>query len=96
MRQESGDNYPPYPLLDYLKKGVLVTVNTDNIGISDASLSQNLQLLVKLCPTITRIEILQLIRNSLEAAFISPLLRTKLLQDFEKEVFYVLNKQVHL
>lgn len=94
MQEKSGALYPAYPLLNYLKKGVLVTVNTDNIGISDASLSRNLQLLVKLCPAITRLEVLQLIRNSLEAAFVSPILRNELLQDFEKEVFYVLNEQV--
>jgi adenosine deaminase len=60
-----------YPLLDYLHKGVLVTVNTDNIGISGASLSENLLLLPRLCPGITRLEILRLQANALEAAFMS-------------------------
>ena len=32
---------PRYPLLDYLRKGIPVTVNADNIGISAASLSEN-------------------------------------------------------
>jgi adenosine deaminase len=64
-------NQPNYPLLDYLRSGVLVTVNTDNIGISGASLSQNLLLLPRLCPGITRLEILRLQANALDAAFMS-------------------------
>lgn len=64
-------NRARYPLLDYLRRGVLVTVNTDNIGISAASLSQNLLFLPQLCPGITRLEILQLQSNALDSAFMS-------------------------
>jgi len=64
-------NRAHYPLLDYLRRGVLVTVNTDNIGISAASLSQNLLFLPQLCPGITRLEILQLQSNALDSAFMS-------------------------
>lgn len=39
-----------YPLLDYLRNGVRVTVNTDNIGISAASLTDNLILAARLSP----------------------------------------------
>jgi len=60
-----------YPLLDYLRNGVSVTVNTDNIGISAASLSQNLLFLAQLCPGITRLDILQLQSNALDRAFMS-------------------------
>ncbi len=60
-----------YPLLEYLRKGVVVTVNTDNIGISGASLSQNLLFLPRLCPGITRLDILRLQANALDAAFMS-------------------------
>jgi adenosine deaminase len=64
-------NGPRYPLLDYLRKGVPVTVNTDNIGISAASLSDNLLFLPELCPEITRLEILRLQANALDVAFAS-------------------------
>jgi adenosine deaminase len=64
-------NRPGYPLLEYLRKGVPVTVNTDNIGISAASLSENLLFLPTLCPGITRLEILQLQANALDVAFAS-------------------------
>jgi adenosine deaminase len=61
-----------YPLLDYLRAGVRVTVNTDNIGISAASLPDNLLLAARLCPGLTPLDILQLQRNALDAAFITP------------------------
>lgn len=61
----------PYPLLQYLRHGVKVSVNTDNIGISDAGISENLLFLAELCPGITRMDILRLIRNGLETSFVS-------------------------
>lgn len=60
-----------YPLLDYLRNGVMVTANTDNIGISAANLSDNLLLLAELSPGIRRIDILKLQRNALDVAFLS-------------------------
>ncbi len=67
-----------YPLLDYLRGGLRVTVNTDNIGISEASLSQNLILAARLCPALTRLEVIRLQRHALDAAFISPRRRASL------------------
>jgi adenosine deaminase len=91
MKKEGDSFCPTYPLYSYLKKGVMVTVNTDNIGISDATLSQNFQLLAKMSPEVTRLHVLQLIKNSLEVAFISPILRKKLLDDFDRKIFHVCN-----
>jgi adenosine deaminase len=89
MLKPDKSAYPTYPLEEYLLKGVLVTVNSDNIGISDATLSQNFQLLTKLCPGITRLQVLQLIKNSLESAFISPTLRNNITLRFDKEIYHV-------
>jgi adenosine deaminase len=74
---------PGYPLLDYLRKGVAVTVNTDNIGISAASLSHNLLFLSSLCPGVTRLEILQLQANALDVAFVSHTERQEIRQHIE-------------
>ena len=60
-----------YPLLDYLQAGIAVTVNTDNIGISAASLTENFLLLPRLCPGITRLHVLELLRNGIDQAFLS-------------------------
>jgi adenosine deaminase len=68
---EPMSNRPKYPLLEYLRSGVPVTVNTDNIGISAASLSENLLFLARLCPGITRLELLRLQANALDVAFAS-------------------------
>ncbi len=69
---------PPYPLLDYLRKGVRVSVNTDNIGISAATLTDNLAFLPSLCPGIRRLDILKLQHNAIETAFLSPTARARL------------------
>lgn len=70
-----------YPLLTYLEAGVPVTVNTDNIGISAASLGRNFLLLPRLCPGIRRIDILRLIRNSIDQAFLDTSTRRRLLAE---------------
>lgn len=76
-----------YPLLDYLHKGAMVTVNTDNIGISEASLSENILFLHELNPGITKMNVLQLLRNGLEQAFVEAPLKNKLLKTFNEEIF---------
>ncbi len=68
----------PYPLLDYLEKGVRVTVNTDNIGISAATLTDNLLFTARLCPRIRRLDLLHLQRHALDAAFCPPSVRRDL------------------
>ncbi len=72
---DSAETKPRYPLLDYLRAGVRVTVNTDNIGISSASLTDNLLLAARLCPGLSRLDLLRLQRNALDAAFIGTQLR---------------------
>jgi adenosine deaminase len=68
-----------YPLLTYLRAGVAVTVNTDNIGISNASLTENFLLLPRLCPGIRRLDVLQLLRNAVDQSFLSPTHKNHLL-----------------
>ncbi len=72
-------NKNTYPLLAYLNAGIPVTVNTDNIGISAASLTENFLLLSRLCPGITRLQILQLLRNALDQSFLSSSEKSSLL-----------------
>lgn len=70
--------FPPYPLHDYLTRGVAVTVNTDNPGISAADLGDNLRLAAQLCPALRRMDLLAMLRHALDAAFVSPSRRTRL------------------
>lgn len=76
-----------YPLEDYLKAGILVTVNTDNIGISGADINDNFLLLADMNPNLSRMQMLMLIRNALEVAFIGPGERERLISSFDKQVY---------
>ncbi len=67
-----------YPLKKYLDRGIAVSVNTDNIGISQASLSENLLFLGKLFPDVTRLDLLRLLSNSVETAFLPFAQKTQL------------------
>lgn len=69
-----------YPLLDYLQRGLKVTVNTDNIGISSAGLSDNLLLAARLCPGLKRMDLLRLQRNALDTCFEDTLRKQDLLK----------------
>jgi adenosine deaminase len=68
-----------YPLVIYLNAGIPVTVNTDNIGISSATLTENFLVIPMLCPGITRLDLLRLIRNAIDQAFVSHAMRRRLL-----------------
>lgn len=70
-----------YPLAEYLGRGVKVTVNTDNPGISSAGLGDNLLLAGRLCPQITRKQILRIVRNGIDTAFASALHRDRIVAD---------------
>lgn len=59
-----------YPLANYLEKRVLATINSDNLGISAMTLSENLHLATELCPSLTKMDFLQLQKNALDAAFL--------------------------
>ncbi len=80
QNHETPDDCGPYPLKQYLDAGAAVTINTDNIGISSASLGDNLQLLPHLCPGITRLDVLWLLRNAIDQAFLPPAIKTELLR----------------
>jgi len=67
-----GGEGETYPLADYLAAGVLATVNSDNLGISAATLSDNLLLAAELCPGLRRVDVLRLQANAARVAFLSP------------------------
>lgn len=79
----SPADIPTYPLLTYLRAGVSVTINTDNIGISAASLTENFCLLPRLCPGIRRLDVLQLLRNAIDQSFLSPAGKNRLLAEMK-------------
>lgn len=58
-----------HPVLDYLRKGLKVTVNTDNMTVSDTTVEREYQALQEL--GMTQEEYLQLLMNAVDAAFLS-------------------------
>jgi adenosine deaminase len=75
-----------YPLKTFLDEGILVTVNTDNIGISAGTLTDNLLFAARLCPGLTRMDILKLQANALAIAFVSPGQRENLRSTFQQRL----------
>ena len=82
-----GRENEAYKLMEYMRQGIPVTVNTDNIGISAANLSQNFLLLSRMTPEISRMDVLQLIRNSIDTAFCNAKEKDVLAWQFDNQVF---------
>lgn len=69
---------PVYPLKHYLDSGLRVTINTDNIGISAASLTDNLCFASTLCPDLTRLDLLRMLAHAIDSSFLSAAHRCQL------------------
>jgi adenosine deaminase len=75
-----------YPLKEYMAKGLKVTVNTDNAGISRTSLSHEFHTAGRMCGSLSLWECLVLIRNSMSVAFVDAFTKKRLMIDFERKV----------
>ncbi len=82
-----------YPLRDYLDKGLRVTVNTDNPGVSRTDFTNELHRAARLTPGGLSIwEMLLLIRNGFKSAFCSRSLRQKMLREAESEILSLIQE----
>ncbi len=80
-----------YPLKKYFDKGVRVTINTDNPGISRTSLSNEFLLAAQLTPEgLSRWDILKIIRNGFKSAFIGAENKKELLLKAENQISKIL------
>jgi adenosine deaminase len=70
---------PEYPLVQYLRAGIPVTINTDNPGISSASITDNILQAARMCPDLRRKDVLCCQYNALQGAFASTELKQKIL-----------------
>jgi adenosine deaminase len=87
-------NLPVYPLKSYLEKGLKVLVNTDNPGISRTDATKELMRAARLTPGgLSRMDILNLVKNGFRASFAGYDLRRKLLLAAEKRVLEILQKE---
>jgi adenosine deaminase len=81
-----GFRNEPYPLKDYMNAGLKVSLNTDNVGISRTTLSNEFMKAAELCGGLSLWECLVLIRNSLITAFIDTKTQKHLLNTFENDI----------
>lgn len=75
-----------YPLASYLAAGASVCLNTDNIGISQASLTDNYLLAARLCPGFTRMDLLRCLRHAADGTFLESPERGKLIAKLGKAI----------
>lgn len=80
-----------YPIRDYLSRGLLVTVNTDNPGVSGTSITQEYEALVDHFGFLPN-EIADLILNGVEAAFLEAEEKEELRREMKTELEEVLRK----
>ncbi len=74
-----------YPLGKYLEEGLLVTVNTDNITVSSTDIYKEFDL-VKSALQLTGAEVIQLLHNSVEIAFLSSEEKAALYAELDKRL----------
>ena len=91
MPEREGQSYP---LLPYLEQGIRATINVDNLGISAANHSDNLLLLPSLSPGITRLDVLQLLRNSVDQCFLPVREKPRLRQRIEQSLATLLKRHL--
>jgi len=79
-----------YPLFDYLERGVRVTVNTDNPGISKTSFSQEFVKVNEISHRkMTQWEAIQLIKNAFSASFSHYDKKQELTMNAEKDIILI-------
>ena len=80
-----------YPLHEYLKRGLAVTINTDNRGISSTTLANEyLQAAQMTKGGLSRWEILRLVKNSIKAVFLPKDQKDRLLKIVDEEIFQLI------
>ncbi len=81
------EDLPRYPLSEYLRQGLRVTINTDNPGISRTNLSNEYLKAARMSPGgISRWDILQLINNSFTVTFAPFKLRREMILKAEQSI----------
>ncbi|CAM4284328.1 adenosine deaminase [Paenibacillus tarimensis] len=69
LQTKAVASWEDYPIRQYMEQGLLVTVNTDNPTVSGTTMSREFHMLVKHFGFIPD-ELVQLVANSIEAAFL--------------------------
>lgn len=81
-----------YPLREFIDMGLKVTLNTDNIGISRTTIT-NEYLFMAQEIKLTKLEVLQLLRNSFQGTFLPKDEKKRLLIGVENELYNLISKE---
>lgn len=69
LQTKAINNWSEYPLLDYIKAGIPVTINTDNLTVSNTNLTKEL-LTIQTKLGVTLDQLMRLQKNAIEAVFL--------------------------
>lgn len=83
-----------YPLVDYLNRGLKVTINTDDQGISRTNLTAEFEKALELCPKLSLWDFIVMIRNSLSIAFCDSQTKNRLMHNFEDQILNILTEEL--
>ena len=86
------DKEKKYPLYEYMNRGLKVSINTDDQGISKTNLTKEFIRASILCPELTLWDFIVLIRNSISIAFCDSKTKNNLMHSFEDEILNILQE----
>lgn len=81
-----------YPLYEYMNRGLKVSINTDDQGISKTDLTNEFIKAAELCPELTLWDFIVLIRNSISIAFCDIETKNRLMHSFEDRILEILQE----
>ena len=81
-----------YPLRKYMTEGLKVTLNTDNPGISRTSITNEYFFMAEYAK-LTKLEIIQLLRNSFQGVFLSKNEKKQLIVKVEDELYRLISTE---
>ncbi|MGO4544044.1 adenosine deaminase [Paenibacillus sp. 2TAB23] len=85
MQTKAVTGWAAYPLRQYLEQGIVVTVNTDNMTVSDTTLQKEYERLITNCG-LTIDDIGTIIMNGFKAAFLEEREKARLIVQVEAEL----------
>ncbi|MUT67075.1 adenosine deaminase [Paenibacillus sp. NEAU-GSW1] len=83
IQTKAAADWESYPIKSFLEQGIAVTVNTDNLTVSDTSITLEYAMLYERCG-LSMEELGKLIRNGAAAAFLEQPLKARLIERVER------------
>jgi adenosine deaminase len=84
IQTKAVSDWDAYPLRRYMEQGIVVTVNTDNMTVSDTTILKEYERLMEHCG-VTLNEIARIIMNGVKAAFLEETEKKAMIIRFESE-----------